>query len=144
MQHRRLLVVGGAIALCLLVTSCGGGSTTGGGTGDDTPSRIPSATSSTTTDPGPTGMTGVPGSTTRLAGRVERAGEGACLHLRAADGVEYELIGATSGLTLGREAVVVGRVDRSVQPQCGSGVPFVVVSATTGPTSMGTATPAGP
>jgi hypothetical protein len=56
---------------------------------------------------------------------VERAGEGSCLHL-VSNGVEYELIGATSGLTLGRQAVVTGRVDRSVQPQCGTGLPFVV------------------
>jgi len=60
---------------------------------------------------------------------VERSGEGSCLHLTA-DGVGYELIGATSGLTLGRLAVVSGHVDRSVQPQCGSGIPFVVSSVT--------------
>jgi hypothetical protein len=120
------------VGLCLLVvTGCGGGTPAGRSPGDDTPSRLPSSTTPGGLHPGPTAD---PRSPTRLEGRVQRAGEGSCLHL-VVDGLTYELLGATSGLTLGREAVVSGHVDRTVQPQCGSGIPFVVVSVT--PPSLG-------
>jgi hypothetical protein len=91
--------------------------------GDDTPTTARrSSSAARPTDP------------THLRGRLQRAGEGACLRL-VFDGVTYELLGATDGLVIGREVSLEGHVDRTVATVCGSGMPFVVTRVESSPST---------
>jgi hypothetical protein len=110
-------------ALLFLGSGCGSGAPVSSTSGDDTPTVAPrSSTAARPTDP------------THLRGRLERSTEGSCIRL-VSDGVAYELLGATDGLVLGREASLEGHVDRTVAAVCGSGVPFVVTRVDTSPST---------